>query len=417
VIFDINAFIAVWVGGALLVAAAVMGSYRIVQWRDLMKQASIGLVSSAIVALPVAWWIFSILSSQNGSLSFDYIDYLRSYWPDHFLISAATPRELLNFAAVLIAGFIGLQILGATALVWAGAFLGFLLVFLVGVALPEVTSSPPLLNLHLLRVDSELQLLAVLFIGAIGVARLRDPDAFTRLSAVGALALLAIPIHGGIVPAAVLLLAADRHVSKHVVVLATIVSCAFVAVTLDYTWRRQVMFGAVEIGVVIALLSIRNKNKFVPAVSPNLLFVAVALIFIASAALSFHDQRAVSTPRLDAMRQVAEWGKKNTASQSVFLIPPDRGASIFQIFSRRVVWVDWKRGAAVMWMPSYYPEWSTRLAEVRALSSLEEKVAYACRNQIDYVVNEKAAPGQILEHERISFENGYYVVVDAKASC
>src|SRR5258708_33098413 len=61
--------------------------------------------------------------------------------------------------------------------------------------------------------------------------------------------------------------------------------------------------------------------------------------------------------------------------------------SIFEFVSHRRVWVDYKRGAAVMWMPSYYRVWRTRLAEVEALNSLDQRVAYADRNGIDYVID------------------------------
>jgi hypothetical protein len=40
-----------------------------------------------------------------------------------------------------------------------------------------------------------------------------------------------------------------------------------------------------------------------------------------------------------------------------------------------------------MWMPSYHQTWRTRLTEVEALSSLDERIGYAGRNGIDYVVD------------------------------
>jgi hypothetical protein len=58
-----------------------------------------------------------------------------------------------------------------------------------------------------------------------------------------------------------------------------------------------------------------------------------------------------------------------------------------------------------MWMPSYYQVWRTRLAEVEALNSLDQRVAYADRNGIDYVIDRctpaSAQDGGVFRTERL----------------
>ena len=101
---------------------------------------------------------------------------------------------------------------------------------------------------------------------------------------------------------------------------------------------------------------------------------------------------------------VGRWARANTAPNAVFLIPTsdfraeavrpvqtDPGAQEYEIFeyvSHRRVWVDFVRGAAVLWSPSYYPTWRQRLPEVLQLRSLSQKMSYAASHDIDYVVSD-----------------------------
>jgi hypothetical protein len=104
---------------------------------------------------------------------------------------------------------------------------------------------------------------------------------------------------------------------------------------------------------------------------------------------------------------VGEWARTTTPASAVFLIPtkhldgettppattagslvpdPTQNSEIFEFASHRRVWVDFRRGAAVLWTPSYYATWWTRVSEVLALHSLADKVAYAQEHDIDYVI-------------------------------
>ncbi len=89
-----------------------------------------------------------------------------------------------------------------------------------------------------------------------------------------------------------------------------------------------------------------------------------------------------------------EWFRTNTQPTDIFLAPfhdkatveyPD--VALLRTAFQRKLWVDFKSGAAVMWQPSYYPEWSTRKNEVLALGSVDSKLEYARLNKIDYLLD------------------------------
>jgi hypothetical protein len=110
------------------------------------------------------------------------------------------------------------------------------------------------------------------------------------------------------------------------------------------------------------------------------------------------------TQSLTEWRSLSQWARIATPASAVFLTParpqpkPDqdleqfRGeaalnrAAIFEYEAHRRVFVDYKRGAAAMWSPSYYSTWLPRYNQVEELSSLEQRLDYARANRIDYVV-------------------------------
>jgi hypothetical protein len=113
------------------------------------------------------------------------------------------------------------------------------------------------------------------------------------------------------------------------------------------------------------------------------------------------------TDAVQEWESVARWARASTPEGSLFLIPTtgpapaadlqddDRqqaeaismAAAVFESESRRRVWVDFKRGAAVMWQPSYYGEWRSRIDPVLQLRTLDERIAYARSHGITHVID------------------------------
>ena len=103
---------------------------------------------------------------------------------------------------------------------------------------------------------------------------------------------------------------------------------------------------------------------------------------------------------IDEWQTIGVWARENTPSNAIFMIPVVRanqppytdeevgGASdaIFDYTAQRLVWVNFKKGAAVMWSPSYYDTWHRRVNEVSSLVNHRQKVDYAHRNGISYII-------------------------------
>ena len=103
-------------------------------------------------------------------------------------------------------------------------------------------------------------------------------------------------------------------------------------------------------------------------------------------------------PVADEWQTIGVWAGENTPVNAVFMnpvvkanIPPYTdeevgGASdaIFNYTAHRRVWVGFKKGAAVMWSPSYYYVWHRRVSEVSSLVTHQEKLDYAQKNGLAY---------------------------------
>ena len=102
-----------------------------------------------------------------------------------------------------------------------------------------------------------------------------------------------------------------------------------------------------------------------------------------------HADAAERAEREDAAR-LAAWAAEALPPGAV-LTPVDLDPD-FQWQSRHPSWVTWRSGAAVMWAPSFHPQWSTRMRDVLALHDAAARAAYACANGIPYVLEASAPP-------------------------
>jgi hypothetical protein len=147
-------------------------------------------------------------------------------------------------------------------------------------------------------------------------------------------------------------------------------------------------FAVVAGGAAIALLT----GSQLPRKS-LLLFSAACLIpLLLQAGASANVRRsylAATEPRTTAWHDVAHWARDHLEPGPVLV--PLLNTSLqedFQWLARRPVWVNWKQGAAVMWSPGFYSQWRKRYFEVKRLKTLEDKFAYACANNIPYVLED-----------------------------
>ena len=95
------------------------------------------------------------------------------------------------------------------------------------------------------------------------------------------------------------------------------------------------------------------------------------------------------------------WARENTAPNTLFYAPARIG---FSTLSRRPVWWDEDRYAAVMWSPEFFDEWSLRKARAEAAQTLDHLLLLARQEHIRYLVLEAA---QMLTTKAAGLEQAY----------
>ncbi|MDE2380484.1 MAG: hypothetical protein KGM94_24715, partial [Bradyrhizobium sp.] len=174
--FFVNAFMAVWVAPLL----AILG-IRLLLRRDIAigtacSRILLGLVLCAPIMAPV---LHAILSNPElgKPLGIDYAAYLHEYFAGHSLIDAIAIENVLQMAAVMALGAVALWWFGPAGRDLRAIYLGAILLYLLGVVVPAVSTSPMILNLQLLRSGTMIHLLASLAIAALATTWLRRESA------------------------------------------------------------------------------------------------------------------------------------------------------------------------------------------------------------------------------------------------
>ncbi|GBQ28198.1 hypothetical protein HLH34_01210 [Gluconacetobacter azotocaptans] len=359
VTFFINAFIAVWT--AVPLAFILLSQWRRHKWTwtALLLQGCAGLALFGLLAAPV---VYNILVNPyvRPATDFDYITYLTSFFPDHFLIWTISFREACLLASIFCCGVIAAQMLRAPNSYLTAALCGAATVWIFGAFLPFATHARMLLNLHLLRSGSSVHLLAATAIATLSTRWIFSRDETERLVWAPVLVLLSCSIKL-LLPLAIPLLLWHRT-----------------SPALSSSWRVY---------------------------APAALLLPVVLYNAARIYHAVTSDRAYVAQR-DEWQAVGTWARTQTKPDAVFLAPPGalrdsgvfpktsadqeqlfEGGVVFPYFSHRQAWVFSQAGAAVMWAPAYYQTWQTRITEVRTLKTLPQRLSYAADHGIAYVVD------------------------------
>jgi hypothetical protein len=140
----------------------------------------------------------------------------------------------------------------------------------------------------------------------------------------------------------------------------------------------------------------------------GVIFVALGLAVLPWRA--WQDFRLVSAAAaaVSEWETIGRWARASTPPESIFLISLTEdsttaeistaerldseasaaASAVFEATSRRRIWVDFKRGAAVMWRPSYHAEWKPRVDAILELRTLRGTLTFAQRNNIDYITGD-----------------------------
>ena len=470
IVFDINAFVGVWCG--LVVMFLLMRELSVTEnLKGFFYNGLKLLLIFIVVGSPAIVWIALSTIGDHKAQYFDYIEFIQSYYPYHFLISAASMQAVGALLSMVLITLLTLK-KAKFAQIWTHIYLGFILVFVLGVVLPYITHERLLINLHLLRVDGVLQLLSIVYLMAF-LFRCDDleswrrrPEKLIALVALGtgqwylislAFLLLHYPtakLRHAVGVAGCLLLLIGLYLnsnSKDVIEAWLFLPLLFAAALevsaqkhawLGWLWLAAGLSGigfVVNAGVfpLVALSSLSvflmlgiivyfalAKRGLLPLLMLKTNFPVVLMsVFFVLPALWYGYGIFETRDKLNNVE--ADWAAlqgwvRNAALEGEFLIPLKiegaKKVKDFQLEARVPVWVNWKQGAAVMWKPDFYEQWSPRYQEVGRLKDAADFYAYSCRRHIPFFVVQ--ATGQLsFQFADALYRNGHFQLFKIRGDC
>ena len=372
-VFFINAFIGVWDAVMTIAVTGALLLNREIDLRTAAWRGSLGLLLAAILAVPV---LINILANPDFGrhFDFDYVVFLEQFWPYHFIFRDIAGYEKIGLVTVVILGAVAFHAFGRPARLFLVAMAAFSMVYIVGIVAPYLTHSALVLNLHLLRISSMLQQLAVLGSLALATSWWLDEE----------------PLHSRIL-APILVLTLCTPIRMTTIQPAINSAIAFAVVAVSY------YSNGIHSWIPAWLL---NRRLNLRHVALTCVAAGFALVVTKSVISNAHGRGW-----LTEWRTLAIWARANTNPEDLFLLPTwnflghantKAGTAeddailysgVFESVSHRSVWIDFRDGAAVMWSPSYYSEWNRRVAEVNSLGSFATQASYARTNGIGYIVD------------------------------
>ncbi len=366
-LFFVNPFMGVWASFVLAAVFLAQLTRKELALRPAFLRALAGAAFGSAFAVPV---IFSMLSNPEFGKppDFDYMSYLGEYYPDHFLFFEIEASERLYLFFVAAAGAAAFIALGERARLFLVAHSAVCAIYAIGIVAPFLTHSPLVLNMHLLRVSAFIHLLSALAIAALATSWFFGPELKSKPVAALLVILVSLPIADPL-----------RYVSISAV--AVLLCCSIVFL------RRYP-------GHII-----RDKKIYSYAISG-----LIAVWLLSAMTIQWRTWRAENEKIQrwnEEWRQTAAWARAHTPPDSIFLVPvanwndkstPEEeqegglNNTMFEFSSHRRIWVDFKRGAAAMWLPSTYAEWKRRIDEVSVLPSHEDRLRYARAKKLRYVI-------------------------------
>lgn len=141
--------------------------------------------------------------------------------------------------------------------------------------------------------------------------------------------------------------------------------------------------------------------------------VAIAAVVLAVAGLATTPPRGFDFRRWDkdeAWLEAQAWARATSPPGTVFYAPDRFG---FAALSRRPVWWDHNQGAAVMWSPAYFAEWSSRRELAVGATDLPALARLAREQRFRYLVREcREFEGDASMEFVIRYRNAVYCIAE-----
>jgi hypothetical protein len=402
--FAINAFVGIWLLGAS--SLAIIATKRSIGLKTIVGSVAAFLLFAA----PVAIWIATAVDAPSLVPKFSYIHYIRQYYPNHFLIEAATSLGLTRFALLFAIGLLA-ALFAPNRRFWLAIQAALALVFLIGIPLPYILDNRFVFNLHLLRSAGLEQAVAIalsIAAGARFIFVLRD----YRSQTLGLVIAFSLILMGqGVVGLLIVFLALfivlaqmeenrgtsvnrglvliRRHVGAWTGVCVSLFVFGLLRQVMQQHFAASQLASLAVVAIAFAVMLLRYASVVVRRMT-----LALVFLFFASAIAARSIIWPVQDPasgRFDSTHENRSWLRFTDEIRvgdihGVFLVPVGDEFEGFQLQARKLVWVGWKQGAAVMWSPSFYRQWMPRYAEVSELKTPENFVNYAKKNGIHNLV-------------------------------
>jgi len=293
-------------------------------------------------------------------------------------VSSVGLGSVLCLAAVALVGVAAFYRLDAARSVLGSAFVGAVAVYVIGAAMPYLTHNPQILELHLLRSGGTIHLLAGTAVATLATKWMCSVD--------------------------------DRRLFFW----GCLIALLLCATQLSFVFCIPMILGTY-------FLRTGDQSPLVHASGYVVLAVLVGILcpYKVWQSIDTYRQYARGTAEWTA---VGDWARHATPPDSIFMIPTDAttepakpGARtpMFEFVSHRRVWVDLRRGAAVLWTPSYYQTWRSRMNDAAHLGSLADRIDYARAKGIGYVIEGCAAAAA---QQEIVFRSDRLCVFSGKAA-
>lgn len=428
--FSINAFVGIWFG--FLAVGSTLFYRQAVTVSNIVKVSLVFLLAAS----PVVYWIGTSIGDREP-VDFSFREYIRHYFSNHFLIEAARLNSIvvtgLMFAAGVLAAFYS-----KSRAYWLGLQVSWLVLFGIGIVLPYAFDNRFVFNLHLLRSDGVEQAIAVILSvwAAIHLWQ-QERGKYDRILSMILLASLTTGeegawryVHFSLALAALangLLYRAEafpnalagilKPIRKLADPLALALLLLFVVVNIvSLVHAGADIMAILRFVVVLIVLAVcfAPGVRLPPAQSASLCLGMLFAVAVLSVATLTSNRLRLTVEEQAVARMHDDWVGvmqkiRDSDLEGDFLVPLDEMESGFQAFARRPAWVDWKQGAAVMWAPSFYSQWSTRYDEVSALHTDADLAGYAEAHQIPNIIVLLDKNG-CADPYREAFRSTYYAV-------
>ena len=361
--FFVNCFMAIW-GFLPLAILFLRDTFHANNCKSFLKSGFLGFIIFVLFSYPV---VRNILINPyiHTDLTFSFQKYLLFYWPYHSFAQSIPFFEYLKLCNIIIITFFCFSSLGKMGKIFINIFGLYFFVYLLGFCLSFFLPTIFVLNCHLLRSSVVFHLAASIAIAnyLFALVNNRNIAGAKLLSSVSLLMLL-------------------NDVTS------------FLVVPLIILYQRKYFS------------FLNSPDAFRLKRTLTILFFLFLSLYWSFFAVKNLVRSSRLNSRIDDLIELSNWIRKNTLADSVFIFPtvnfneqeiclltsqpfPDRGFtdfSVFQSFAERRVYVDFKRGAAVMWCPDYFFEWKPRVDSILRYTNLNDLVYFATIEKIPYII-------------------------------